>query len=152
MDNHSDRHELVEDVPSEQLITDAFITRMEEQGNLYTNRYLPLCLKFTNPADWILHGAGDKARFYLMSSGAEKICNPLGMNWDRPIVVKHELEDDKGRYYEYEVEGIVQSRVLKRWGWFTGNCDSRDQFFVARGHFTEGDIRKSAFSNWLTNA
>ena len=45
----------------------------------------------------------------------------------------------------------MHSRLLKRHGWFTGNCDSRDQFFVARGHVAEGDIRKAAFSNWITN-
>ena len=50
------------------------------------------------------------------------------------------------------MEGIVHSRVLGRHGWFTGNCSSRDQFFNARGSYDEGDIRKSAFSNWLVNA
>ena len=55
-------------------------------------------------------------------------------------------------FYEYEVEGIVKCGVLKRWGWFTGNCDSRDAFFVSRGGFSEGDIRKASFSNWLVNA
>ena len=45
----------------------------------------------------------------------------------------------------------MQCRVLKRYGWFTGNCSSRDQFFTARGKFDEGDIRKSAFSNWVVN-
>jgi hypothetical protein len=87
----------------------------------------------------------------LQASGAEKICNPLGIVWDRPAVVKHERADEKGPFYEYEVEGIMQCRVLKRYGWFTGNCSSRDKFFNARGGFDEGDIRKAAFSNWIVN-
>lgn len=146
------KQEIVEDSPIEQIITDEFITRFEKQAELYQKRYLPICLRLTNEADWILHGTGDKARYSLQCSGAEKLCNPLGINWDRPVVIKHEMSDERGRYYEYEVEGIVQSKVLKRWGWFTGNCDSRDTFFVARGNFAEGDIRKAAFSNWLVNA
>jgi len=146
------KHEIVEDLPMEQIITDEFITKFEKQAELYQQRYLPICIKLTNEADWVIHGSGDKARFSLQCSGAEKLCNPLGIIWDRPMVIKHEREDEKGRFYEYEVEGIVQSKVLKRWGWFTGNCDSRDAFFVARGNFAEGDIRKAAFSNWLVNA
>lgn len=146
------KHEIVEDMPMEQIITDEFITKFEKQAELYQQRYLPICIKLTNEADWVIHGSGDKAKFSLQCSGAEKLCNPLGVIWDRPMVIKHEREDEKGRFYEYEVEGIVQSKVLKRWGWFTGNCDSRDAFFVARGNFAEGDIRKAAFSNWLVNA
>src|SRR5262245_22303065 len=126
MENGEAKHEVVEDYPIEQIITDEFISRFEKQGELYQHRYLPICFGFTNPADWILHGSGEKARYSLLSSGAEKLCNPLGCNWDRPAVLRHDREDDKGRYYEYEVEGIVQCRVLRRWGWFTGNCDSRD--------------------------
>ena len=93
-----------------------------------------------------------QGKFYLQSSGAEKICNPLGIVWDAPIVIKHERKDDRGDFYEYEVQGIVTSKVLKRYIWTTGNCSSRDQFFNARGHFDEGDIRKAGFSNWLVNA
>ena len=68
-------------------------------------------------------------------------------------VIKHERQDDDGTFYEYEVEGIVEvpSPQLTIYGWFTGNCSSRDQFFNARGKFDEGDIRKAAFSNWLVN-
>ena len=141
--------DIVEDAPIEQIITEDFIARFEKQAELYQNRYLPICLKLTNEADWVSHA---KDRYYLQSSGAEKICTPLGIQWDRPVVTKHEREDERGKFYEYEVEGIVHSRVLARYGWFTGNCSSRDQFFTARGHFDEGDIRKSAFSNWIVNA
>lgn len=147
--NLTERHEIVEDAPIEQVITDEFIAKFEKQAELYQNRYLPICLKLTNENDWVSHAQG---KFYLQASGAEKICNPLAIVWDRPVVTKHEREDEKGKFFEYEIEGVVQSRVLKRFGWFTGNCSSRDQFFNARGAFDEGDIRKAAFSNWLVNA
>jgi len=147
-----EKQEIVEDAPVEQVITEDFIRAFEKQAELYQNRYLPICLKLTNEADWVNHGKSDAPRYSLQASGAEKVCNPLGIVWDRPAVVKHERDDEQGKFYEYEVEGIVQCRVLKRYGWFTGNCSSRDPFFNARGRFDEGDIRKAAFSNWIVNA
>jgi len=144
-----EKTEVVEDAPIEIQINEEFIGRLEKAASLYQDRYLPLCVKLTSTGDWVSHGKG---KFYLQCSGAEKLCNPLGINWDRPVVTKHEREDDGGHYYEYEVEGVVNCRSLGRWGWFTGNCSSRDQFFNARGRFDEGDIRKAAFSNWLVNA
>lgn len=147
-----ERAEIIEDAPLEQIITEDFIARFEKQAHLYQDRYLPICLRLTNEADWINHGKAEAPKYSLQASGAEKVCNPLGIVWDRPVVVKHERKDNSGEYYEYEIEGIVQSRVLRRFGWFTGNCSSRDPFFNARGHFDEGDIRKAAFSNWLVNA
>ena len=147
-----DRQEIVEDAPIEQIITEEFISKLEKASELYQNRYLPICFKLTNEADWVNHGKHDKPKFSLQASGAEKLCTPLGIVWDRPAVIKHERSDDLGAYYEYEIEGIVKCGVLRRWGWFTGNCSSRDQFFTARGRFDEGDIRKAAFSNWIVNA
>ena len=149
---HVDRQEIVEDAPIEQIITEEFISKLEKASELYQNRYLPICFKLTNEADWVNHGKHDKPKFSLQASGAEKLCTPLGIVWDRPAVIKHERSDDLGAYYEYEIEGIVKCGVLRRWGWFTGNCSSRDQFFTARGRFDEGDIRKAAFSNWIVNA
>lgn len=147
-----EREEIVEDAPVEQIITEDFIKAFEKQAELYQNRYLPICLRLTNEADWVNHGRADAPRYSLQASGAEKVCNPLGIVWDRPAVVKHERDDEKGKFYEYEIEGIVKCRVLQRYGWFTGNCSSRDPFFNARGRFDEGDIRKAAFSNWIVNA
>ncbi len=146
-----DRAEVIEDAPIQQIITDEFITKFEQQARLYQERYLPVCLKLTNEADWVNHGTKDTPKYSLQASGAEKICNPLGIVWSRPAVVKHERQDEKGPYYEYEVEGIMECKVLRRYGWFTGNCSSRDKFFNARGSFDEGDIRKAAFSNWIVN-
>lgn len=168
-----EKHEIIEDAPIEQVITDDFIAKFEKQAELYQNRYLPICLKLTNEQDWVNHGSMEKPKYSLQSSGAEKVCNPLGMTWERPIVTKREMRDDLGDYYEIEVEGVVTSKVLRRFGWFTGNCNSRDQFFIARAgggkkpdspeydrekeiaarlRIDEGDIRKAAFSNWIVNA
>lgn len=49
----------------------------------------------------------------------------------------------------------MHSRTLKRYGWFVGECTSRDQFFTAKGGFEpERDkhlIRNSALTNWRVN-
>ena len=95
METELEKHEIVEDAPVEQVITEDFIAKFEKQAELYQNRYLPICLKLTNENDWVSHAVG---KFYLQSSGAEKICNPLGIVWDAPIVVKHERKDDKGDF------------------------------------------------------
>ena len=148
-----EKHEIVEDAPITQIITEEFIAKFEKQAELYQEKYLPICLRLTNENDWVSHAAG---KFYLQCSGAEKICNPLAITWGSPIVIRHEREDEKGKFYEYEVHGIAESKVLRRFIWTTGNCNSRDAFFVARPGWTssegEGDIRKAAFSNWLVNA
>lgn len=151
-DEQVDRADIIEDSPTAlqplALNLDA-IVKLEAAADLYQNRYLPVCMKMTQPSDWVSHGRG---RFSLQCSGAEKLANPLGISWDKPDVIKHMRTDDKGEFYEYEVTGIVECKALGRQGWFTGNTDSRDQFFTARpSGFDEGDIRKSAFSNWLVN-
>jgi hypothetical protein len=147
----TDKLDIVEDRPIEVVLDDAFIARFEKAAELYQDRYLPLCLKMTNEADWVNHGKPGQPRYYLQASGGEKVATPLGITWERPAVHRHERKDAQGDFYEYEVEGIIHSRLLGRYGWFTGNCSSRDQFFTARGRFDEGDIRKAAFSNWLVN-
>lgn len=147
----TERPEIIDEAPLDLVITDDFIKRLEIAADLYQTRYLPLAIKLTNEGDWIKHESRGVARYSLQASGAEKLANPFGIVWERPVVVKHEREDANGKFYEYEVEGIMKSGALRRWGWFTGNCSSRDQFFSARGRFDEGDIRKAAFSNFLVN-
>ena len=94
----SERTEIVEDVPVENIINEAFIERLEKTTALYQSRYLPLCLKLTNEADWINHGKADKPKYSLQASGAEKVCNPFGVICERPVVHRHEREDVKGKY------------------------------------------------------
>lgn len=147
------RPEILEDKPLDLIITEDFIARLEKAADLYQRRYLPLAFKLTNAHDWVSQGRG---RYYLQASGAEKLCNPFGISWGEPKVeriVKETVEGNK--FYEYVVSGIIQSRALGRLGWFVGNCDSLDKFFLARPGWTpdngEGDVRKAAFSNWITN-
>jgi hypothetical protein len=135
------------DVPTttapESFITTDFVERFEEAARVYQSRYLPACLRLTQPSDWVKMGT----RFFLQSTGAEKIAVPLGIEWTDVEVIKHE----RGSYYEYEVRGIMRSKLLKREIWCTGNCDSRDQFLTAQSSFDEGTIRKAAMSNFITN-
>lgn len=148
----NERTDIVEDTPTdlEPLTLDlATVTQLETAVDLYLDRYLPLCIKMTQPSDWVSHSKG---KYSLQCSGAEKICNPLGIEWDEPVIMRLDLEDERGKYYEFECKGKIYSKALRRGAFFTGNCDSRDPFFVARGRFDMGDIRKSAFSNWLVNA
>jgi hypothetical protein len=147
----TDKLDIVEDRPIEVVLDDAFIARFEKAADLYQFKYLPLCLRMTNEADWVNHGKPGQPRYYLQASGGEKVATPLGITWERPAVHRHDRKDEQGEWYEYEVEGLIHSRLLGRYGWFTGNCDSRDRFFLARGPVIEGDIRKAAFSNWLIN-
>ena len=94
----SPRMDVIEDAPLTQIITDEFIAKFEQQARLYQEKYLPICLRLTNEADWVNHGKADAPKYSLQASGAEKICNPLGIVWDRPTVVKHERSDEKGPY------------------------------------------------------
>lgn len=151
MNGDTDRPDIIDEAPLDLIITDDFIKRLEIAAELYQKRYLPLAIKLTNEGDWIKHESRGIARYSLQASGAEKLANPFGIVWDRPVVAKHARADAEGTFYEYEVEGIMKSGALKRWGWFTGNCSSRDVFFNARGRYDEGDIRKAAFSNFLVN-
>ena len=147
-----ERPEILEERPMELVINEAFIDRLEKAATLYQTRYLPLAFKLTNEHDWVSQGKG---RYYLQASGAEKLCNPFGISWGEPKVEKINKEDEHGKFYEYVVSGIFSCSALGRMGWFVGNCDSRDRFFVARPGWNqsngEGDIRKAAFSNWITN-
>ncbi|MDP3937581.1 MAG: hypothetical protein Q8R92_05530 [Deltaproteobacteria bacterium] len=147
-----DRPEILEERPMELVINEAFIERLEKAATLYQGRYLPLAFKLTNEHDWVGQGKG---RYYLQASGAEKLCNPFGISWGEPKVEKINKEDEHGKFYEYVVSGIFSCSALGRMGWFVGNCDSLDKFFTARPGWNpsngEGDIRKAAFSNWITN-
>jgi hypothetical protein len=125
-------------------ITTDFVEKFEEAAGLYQSRYLPACLKLTQPSDWVRMGE----RFFLQATGAEKIAIPLGIEWTDVDVHKHDIG---GGHYEYEVSGVMTSKFLKRSIWVTGNCDSRDRFLTAQPGWDEGSIRKAAMSNFITN-
>jgi hypothetical protein len=79
--------------------------------------------------------------------------NPLGISFERPSLTKIDLGNGD---YAYRCEGYIESRTLGRRGYYEGYCDSLDQFFTARPGWNkksgEGDIRKSAATNWMVNA
>ena len=151
-DTALDRVDVLDDAPAlVQVITDQWLTQFEKQVSLY-GRYLSACMRLTNTGDWINQGG----KYFLQCSGAEKLANPLGITWAQPFVERQEHEDDKGKFYGYLVSGIVESRTLKRSGWFLGTANSRDQFFNANRNWNPsegaGDILKSAYSNFVVNA
>jgi len=130
------------------VLTPAWLEQFSQAVAVY-QRYLQLCLRLTTEQDWIATASGGgPVRYYLQSSGAEKLCSPFGIVWDQPVVIRHDRGDGA---YEYEVHGIMTSRLLRRHGWFTGSASSRDPFFANRTVTDEGDVRKAAFSNWLVN-
>jgi hypothetical protein len=136
-----------DDPPSTEVstfITTDFIEKFEEAAGLYQSRYLPACLRLTQPSDWIRMGE----RYFLQSTGAEKIAVPLGIEWKNLDIKKLDIG---GGHYEYVVSGHITSKFLKREIYNTGNCDSRDKFLTAQPGWDEGSIRKAAISNFITN-
>ena len=104
--------EVVEHEPIALVITDRFLKDFERQVHNFS-RYLTLTLKLTNEEDWINFGG----KYYLQATGLEKVATPLGVVWNRPQVWKEDSEDGN---YTFCVEGISESRALKRFVWAYG--------------------------------
>lgn len=145
---------IVEEAPLATILTDEGIKQFEAQVEFY-KRFVTACYRLTQPNHWVNHGTEKDPKFSLQGPGAEALSTPLGIYEDAPIVREVKRHDDKGEFYAFEVEGILHSRTLKRYGWFVGECTSRDQFFTAKGGFEpERDkhlIRNSALTNWRVN-
>jgi hypothetical protein len=145
---------IVEEAPLALILTDEGIKQFEAQVEFY-RRFITACYKLTQPAHWVNHGSATEPKYSLQGPGAEALSTPLGIYEDPPIIREVKRHDDKGEFYAFEVEGIMHSRTLKRYGWFVGECTSRDQFFTAKGGFEpERDkhlIRNSALTNWRVN-
>ena len=145
---------IVEEAPLALILTDEGITQFERQVEFY-KRFITACYKLTQPNHWVNHGSATDPKFSLQGPGAEALSTPLGIYEDPPIIREVKRHDDKGDFYAFEVEGIMHSRTLKRYGWFVGECTSRDQFFTAKSGFEpERDkhlIRNSALTNWRVN-
>jgi hypothetical protein len=127
-----------------------------ERGVENYKRFVSACYRLTNESHWLNHGSKDQPQYYLQSPGAEALMGPLGISFGDLRYRREEKGDEKGQFYVWWCEGEAISRTLQKSGHFIGYCDSRDQFFNARKGWTpetgEGDIRKSAFSNWEVNA
>jgi hypothetical protein len=119
--------------------------------------FMSICYRLTNESHWLNHGTKDQPQYYLQSPGAEALMVPLGIEPQDLSYRREEKVDKDGQtFYSWWCEGMARSKTLGRSGHFIGYCDSRDPFFNARRGWTpetgEGDIRKSAFSNWEVNA
>ena len=148
--------QVLEDGPSlPALLSEDFVDRFE-RGVVQYKRWLSVCYKLTRPEHWINQGSATQPRYSLQGPGAEALMNPLGLNFERPTFKREDRPDDQGGFYIYWCEGYVESRALGRRGYYIGYCDSRDQFFNARPGWNqkigEGDIKKSAYTNWIVNA
>lgn len=145
---------IVEEAPLALILTDEGIKQFEAQVEFY-RRFITACYKLTQPNHWVNHGSATEPKYSLQGPGAEALATPLGIYEDPPIVREVRRHDANGEFYAFEVEGIVHSRTLKRYGWFVGECTSRDQFFTAKkGYEPEVDkhlIRNSALTNWRVN-
>lgn len=137
------------------LLKDDFLKGFEKGIENY-KRWLSACYRLTRASHWINHGKAGAPKYSLQGPGAEALCNPLSISFDKPEMHREEVTDDKGDFYIWWCEGYVESRTLGRRGWYVGYCDSRDQFFNARPGWNpktgSGDVKKAAMMNWVVNA
>jgi hypothetical protein len=147
---------LEDDSPSLPTLLDDDHLAVFEHGVENYKRYIAACYRLTNESHWLNHGTREQPAFYLQSPGAEALMGPLAIYFSDLKYTREEKTDDRGTFYIWWCEGEARSGTLGRSGHYVGYCDSRDQFFNARKGWTpetgEGDIKKSAFSNWQVNA
>lgn len=133
------------------LLTEDFVKQFEKGVEVY-KRWVSVCYRLTRETHWLRRDT----KYSLQGPGAEALMNPLGISFERPSFRREDVTDEKGGFYAYWCEGYVESKTLNRRGWYVGYCDSRDQFFTARGSWNpksgEGDVKKSAMTNWIVNA
>src|SRR3990167_4111155 len=142
---------IIEEGPNlPRILTQSFVEDFEKGISIY-KRWVSACYRLTRESHWIDHGKPGNPKFSLQGPGAEALMNPLGISYDEPRSKKVAIEGG----YAYWVEGYMESKTLNRRGYYVGYCDSRDQFFNARSGWKpetgEGDVRKSATTNWIVN-
>jgi hypothetical protein len=150
------RHpEIIEEGPTLPMVLTEDIVAQFESGIAVYKRFVAAAYRLTRETHWIDHGREGNPKYALQAPGAEALMNPLGISYGEPHIWKEDTRDDKGTFYIYWCEGIMESRTLGRKGYYYGYCDSRDKFFNSRPGWTpetgHGDIKKSAYSNWLVN-
>lgn len=132
------------------LLTEDFVKQFEKGVEIY-KRWVSVCYRLTRESHWLCRNG----KYSLQGPGAEALMNPLGISYERPSFRREDLSDDRGDFYCYWCEGYAESKTLGRRGWYIGYCDSRDPFFNARPGWNaksgEGDIKKSAMTNWTVN-
>lgn len=137
------------------LLSDEFVTQFERGVERY-KRWVAACYRLTTESHWINNGTAERPRFSLQGPGAEALMNPMVITFPEPTVRREDKRDGRGDFYCYWVEGPMVSKALGRSGWYVGYADSRDPFFTARPGWDpatgEGDVLKSAFTNWEVNS
>ena len=132
------------------LLTEDFGKQFEKGVEVY-KRWVSVCYRLTRESHWLSRNG----KYSLQGPGAEALMNPLGISYERPSFRREDISDEKGAFYCYWCEGYAESKTLGRRGWYIGYCDSRDPFFNARPGWNpksgEGDIKKSAMTNWTVN-
>ena len=134
------------------VMTPEFLAAFQEKVDNY-KKWLSVVYHLTQETHWINHGTEEKPKLSIQGPGAEAVALAVGINWDSPTVKRLDKTDDKGKYYQYWVDGILVWPKFGRKVYTVGYCDSRDQFFNARPGWTpetgEGDVQKSALTNWI---
>jgi hypothetical protein len=104
-------------------------------------------LSATNHEDWVaMRAAAGSVGYYLEATGAEKIAQFYGVEWDAPTITR---EDDNG-FPSFLVSGRLTSKTLGKTIFHEGGRSGRDPFFAnQRDGASVIDIRKAALSNWL---
>lgn len=137
------------------LLTDEYLAKFEKGVENY-KRWMQACYRLTKESHWLRRkDRNGNWKYMLQGPGAEALMGPLGISADEPNFRKEQVRDERGDFYRWWCEGIIESATLKRRGLYVGNCDSRDQFFIARPGWNalsgEGDVKKSAQTNWVVN-
>lgn len=108
----------------------------------------------TRESDWL--NWNGKPR--LTSGTALKMARPFGLKVPAPTVKKIWTEDEKEKYYFYQVEGIAELPGGYGSVYAVGTCSERDEFFSMRfgerrqrSEVDETDILKAAVSNFYVN-
>lgn len=147
---------ILEEGPTLPMLLKEDFVRDFEKGITIYKRWVSACYRLTRESHWLNHGTEQNPKFALQGPGAEALMNPLGISFERPEFRKEIKEDGTSTFYVYWCEGYVESKTLGRRGYYIGYCDSKDKFFKARPGWTEatgeGDVRKSAMTNWIVNS
>lgn len=139
------------------VMDETFIAAFEKGVENY-KRWLAACLRATQPQHWI--NFGDEARpvYQLQGPGAEALAGPLGVSYaDPPKVVREDHVEENGqRWYAIKVEGWIESKFLKRRGYYRAAATSLDRFLIARPGWDsrtgEADVTNKAVTHWLATA
>lgn len=139
--------------PTTDVITEEeILKRIQHRKNI-----LRLTAAATNNRDWHDYDG----RPYFTGTGADAVCEIVGVWYQALDAYRENQTDDIGQYYIWTVTGIAgfTPRDEKRCLSIMGACSSRDKFFSKRGNelkapheIDESNIKKKAYNNFVRNA